>query len=60
MDLIPALKLYLFHRKERTKANNAYGSWEEILFVLPQGSVLERCSDYLVLNLSKWFVPYDK
>ena len=35
---LPALKLmyrYLSHRKEHTKANHAYSSWEEILFRVP-------------------------
>ena len=40
---LPALKLmhsYLSHRKQRTKVNHAYSSWEEILFGVPQGSIL--------------------
>ena len=40
---LPALKLmqsYLTERKERTKINQAYSSWEEILFGVPQGSIL--------------------
>ena len=40
---LPALKLvhsYLSNRKQRTKINNAYSSWEEILFGVPQGSIL--------------------
>ena len=40
---LPALKLmhsYLSHGKQRTKVNHAYSSWEEILFVVPQGSIL--------------------
>ena len=40
---LPALKLmhsYLSHRKQRTKVNHAYISWEEILFGVPQGSIL--------------------
>ena len=41
---IPALRLVyscLKNRKQRTKINPAYSSWEEILFGVPQGSVLE-------------------
>ena len=41
---LPALKLvhsYLSNRKQRSKINNAYSSWEEILFGVPQGSILE-------------------
>ena len=40
---LPALKLmqsYLTKRKQRTKINQAYSSWEEILFGVPQGSIL--------------------
>ena len=40
---LPALKLmhsYLSHRKQCTKVNHAYSSSEEILFGVPQGSVL--------------------
>ena len=31
---------YLSHRKQRTKINSSYVSWEEILFGVPQGSIL--------------------
>ena len=31
---------YLSHRKQRTKIIHAYSSWEEILFGVPQGSIL--------------------
>ena len=31
---------YLSHRKQRTKINSSYSSWEEILFGVPQGSTL--------------------
>ena len=40
---LPALKLmhsYLSHRKQRTKVNHAYSSWDERLFGDPQGSIL--------------------
>ena len=40
---LPALKLmhsYLSHRKQRTKVNHAYSSWEEILFGVSQSSIL--------------------
>ena len=40
---LSALKLmqsYLSERKQRTKINQAYSSWEEILFGVPQGSIL--------------------
>ena len=31
---------YLSHRKQRTNINSSYSSWEEILFGVPQGSIL--------------------
>ena len=40
---LPALKLmqsYLTERMQRTKINQAYSSWEEILSGVPQGSIL--------------------
>ena len=40
---LPALKLthsYLSHRKQRAKVNHAYSIWDEILFGVPQGSIL--------------------
>ena len=40
---ISALRLihsYLASRKQRTKINMSYSSWEEILFGVPQGSIL--------------------
>ena len=30
---------YLTNRKQRTKTNSRYNSWEEILFRVPQGSI---------------------
>ena len=40
---IPALRLvyrFLKNRKQRTKINSTYSCWEEILFGVPQGSIL--------------------
>ena len=31
---------YLSHRKQRVKINDSYSSWSEILFGVPQGSIL--------------------
>ena len=39
---LPALKLvqdYLSDRKQRTRVNNLYSTWFEILFGVPQGSI---------------------
>ena len=40
---LTALKLvhsYLSNRKQRTKINSSYSSWLEIIFGVPQGSIL--------------------
>ena len=40
---MPSLKLinsYLFKRRQRIKINDVYSSWSEILFGVPQGSIL--------------------
>ena len=40
---LPVLRLiqsYLSKRKQRTKINSEFSSWEEILFGIPQGSIL--------------------
>ena len=40
---LPALRLvqsYLSNRKQRTKINSEFSPWEEILFGVPQGSIL--------------------
>ena len=34
------IKDYLSNPKQRTKINSTYSSWEEILFGVPQGSIL--------------------
>ena len=34
------IQSYLSNRKQKTKINATYSSWEEILFVVPQGSIL--------------------
>ena len=40
---VAALRLvldYLSNRKQRTKINSDFSSWEEVLFGVPQGSIL--------------------
>ena len=34
------ISAYFSHRKQRAKANSSYSSWEEIVFGVPQGSIL--------------------
>ena len=40
---LPHLKMiqdYLLNRKQRTKVGSSYSSWENIISVVPQGSIL--------------------
>ena len=40
---LPALRLihdYLLNKKQRTRVNNSYSTWVEIVFGVPQGSIL--------------------
>ena len=64
---ISALRLiysYLANRKQKTEINSSYSSWEEILFGVPQGSILGPllfnfflCDMFLVRS-QKDFVSY--
>ena len=70
---LPALKLihsYVQNRKQRTKINSTYRSWEEILFRIPQGSILgtllfnnrwqQMTTDHMlqVIVLKNWFLNW--
>ena len=57
MAALRPIKNYLSNRKERTKINIEYSSWEEILFRVPQGSILGPllfniflCDLFLIMN----------
>ena len=39
MVLIPIIQ-YLSNRKQRVKVGNAYSSWKDIFYGIPQGSIL--------------------
>ena len=50
---LPALRLvqsYLSNRKQRTKINSEFSSWEKILFRVPQRSILEPLSFNIFLR----------
>ena len=34
------MQSYVTNRQQRTKVNNRYNNWEEVLFEVPQGSIL--------------------
>ena len=40
LSVLKLMQCYLSERKQRTKINQGYSSWEEILFGVPQGSTL--------------------
>ena len=40
MAALRLIQSYLSNRKQRTKINSEYSSWQEILFGVPQGSIL--------------------
>ena len=40
LSALNLMQSYLSERKQRTKVNQDYSSWEEILFGVPQGSIL--------------------
>ena len=57
MEALKLIQNYLSNRKQRTKINTEYSSWEEILFGVPQGSILGPflfnvflCDLFLIMN----------
>ena len=51
------MQSYLTNRKQRTKINSEFSRWEEILFKVPQGSILGPflfnvflCDLFFILN----------
>ena len=50
MSALRFVHSYLKNRMQRTKINSEYSSWEEIMFGVPQGSVLGS----LLFNIFLW------
>ena len=72
MAALRLVQNYLSNRKQRTKINTEYSSWEEILFGVPQGSILGPllfnmllCDLFLIMNNTELacyaddYTPYD-
>ena len=56
---IPSLKLlhsYLTKRRKRAKINDTYSSWNEILFRVPQGSILDPLLFNIFLCVTCFFL----
>ena len=57
MASLKPLHSYLTKRRQRVKINNTYSSWSEILFGVPQGSILGRLLFNIFLCDLFLFVP---
>ena len=58
---LPALRLihdYLSNRKQRTRINNSYSAWMEIVFGVPQGSILAPLLFTDIANYADDNTPY--
>ena len=40
LSVLTVIRSYLFNRQQRTKIEESYSSWEEILFEVPERSIL--------------------
>ena len=47
---------YLTKRKQRTKINHSHSSWEDILFGVPQGSILDPIFQFFLIYFKQFIL----
>ena len=57
LSALKVISNYLTNRKQRTRINNSYSSWKDILLRVPQGSILDPI--LLSIFLSDLFLLID-